>query len=147
MLKLAKLMNVVLMAVLMTMMAAGPGAARNHGGDRVAIHGSPSEHGYRITVADDGDGVPPDIEQRLFTPFVHRGDRPLITGSVGLGLSITRLLTEAMGGAITYERDEGETRFLVDLPIPPQDPAPAPVDEVIEDEAVDEPAEEPVPKA
>ncbi len=113
--------------------------AHKHGGDRIWIEGAPSEHGYLISVIDDGDGIPSEIEERLFTPFVHQGDRPLITGSVGLGLSITRILAEAMGGSVEYVRDESATRFLVDLPSPPRDPAPEAPPEI-----VDEPKREPI---
>jgi len=107
--------------------------ARNHGGDRIWVEGEPSPDGYRITVADNGHGVADGIEQRLFTPFVHQGDQPLITGSVGLGLSITRLLAEAMGGRVEYFRDATTTRFLVDLPVPPADPSPTLPNAIVED--------------
>jgi two-component system sensor histidine kinase KdpD len=108
--------------------------ARNHGGDRTWIEGEPFEGGYRLAVIDDGGGVPDEIESRLFTPFVHRGDQPLITGSVGLGLSITKLLSEAMGGTIAYARDEETTRFVVELPGPPSDPSPGTEPELIDEE-------------
>jgi signal transduction histidine kinase len=89
--------------------------AVRHGGDTVEVHGAPTREGYVIRVEDDGPGVPAEIESRLFERFVHQGDRPLIVGSVGLGLSITRVLAEGMGGAITYRRDHGRTVFEVRL--------------------------------
>jgi len=98
--------------------------ARNHGGDRTWIEGETTQDGYRLTVSDNGGGVPNEIEDRLFTPFVHQGDLPLITGSVGLGLSITRLLADAMGGHVEYRRDDSTTRFVIQLPVPPEDPSP-----------------------
>jgi signal transduction histidine kinase len=106
--------------------------ARNHGGENTWIEGEPIAGGYRLAVVDDGGGVPIEIEDRLFTPFVHQGDVPLITGSVGLGLSITRLLAEAMGGTVEYLRDDSTTRFIVELPSPPIDPSPAQASEIVD---------------
>ncbi|MCJ7724991.1 MAG: HAMP domain-containing histidine kinase [Acidimicrobiia bacterium] len=111
--------------------------ARNHGGATIWIEGANTSAGYRLAVADDGGGVPEEIEDRLFTPFVHQGDAPLITGSVGLGLSISRLLAKAMGGSVAYLRDATTTRFIVELPSPPNDPRPTPLSES-DDESNDE---------
>ncbi len=90
--------------------------AVRHGGDRIAIIGRATDTEYTIAVVDDGDGVPSEIEGRLFTPFIHQGDQPLITGSVGLGLSITKLLAEGMGGRVDYRRSSGKTSFAVTVP-------------------------------
>ena len=56
------------------------------------------------------------MEQRLFDRFVHDGDESLLTGSVGLGLSIARSLARTMGGEIRFVREDGWTRFVVVLP-------------------------------
>lgn len=90
--------------------------AVRHGGDEIAVLGRACERTYELAVVDDGPGVPPEIEPRLFTPFVHDGDRPLVTGSVGLGLSITKVLSEQMDGSIEYERRGGRSWFIVTIP-------------------------------
>lgn len=115
--------------------------ARVHGGDHIWVEGAVDSRGYLLAVADDGPGVPAELEERLFTRFIHQGDRPLITGSVGLGLSITRLLAEAMGGTIRYSRRDGITRFEIHLNGVPPDPMP-PEPVRLEDEAF-EPAHHP----
>lgn len=97
--------------------------AIKHGGRPVGVVGRVEEEksAYQLVVVDHGPGVPPDLESRLFERFVHRGDQPLMTGSVGLGLSIARLLTETMGGQIIYERREGVTYFGIQVPMIKQD--------------------------
>jgi signal transduction histidine kinase len=89
--------------------------AIRHGGATVEVHGAPIGDSYVIRVEDDGAGVPDEIEGRIFERFVHQGDRPLIVGSVGLGLSITRVLAEGMGGAISYRRAGNRTTFELRL--------------------------------
>lgn len=56
----------------------------------------------RVTVADSGHGVAPEIEAGLFSAF-----NSTKAGGMGLGLSICRTIVEANGGRITYERDPG----------------------------------------
>ncbi len=70
-----------------------------------------------IEVWDNGPGVPEHIAESLFERFVHDGDKPLLTGSVGLGLAVAARLTSLMGGSIQYQRFGGKTYFVVTLPI------------------------------
>ena len=100
--------------------------AVRHGGDSISVEGRPDGDVYRLVVADDGAGVPTEVAERMFQRFVHQGDTPLITGSVGLGLAITKVLTEGMDGTIEYERSDGMTRFVMTLPMPPLDGADPP---------------------
>jgi PAS domain S-box-containing protein len=69
----------------------------------------------RLEMADNGRGVPVEIADRLFEPFVTQ--RPKGNGT-GLGLSVTRNLVEECGGVISYESnpDEG-TVFKVAFPL------------------------------
>ena len=90
--------------------------ADRHGGPDITISGRVVGDRYVIEVGDNGPGVPAELEERMFKRFVHEGDTPLVKGSVGLGLSVARVLTERMGGTITYRRENGETRFSVTLP-------------------------------
>ena len=85
--------------------------AVRHGGSEITVLGRPDGGGFSVAVGDDGPGVPARTEGRLFTRFVHSADQALITGSVGLGLAITRLLIEGMGGTVVYERRDGHTWF------------------------------------
>lgn len=80
---------------------------------------------YRNQVAefevyDTGVGIPTDEFERIFKPFerVRRPDTPSVMGT-GLGLTITRLLTDIMGGDINVRNnpDRGVT-FTVKLALP-----------------------------
>jgi signal transduction histidine kinase len=91
--------------------------AVKHGGPEILVEGRIEPDAYVIRVVDDGDGVPPELAERLFTRFVHQGDTPLLTGSVGLGLFISHNLAQAMGGDLTYSRLQGLTMFTFALPL------------------------------
>jgi two-component system sensor histidine kinase KdpD len=69
-----------------------------------------------VWVADDGPGLPPGREERLFDKF-ERGTRESATPGVGLGLAICRAIVAAHGGSIRAERrPEGGARFVFALP-------------------------------
>ena len=91
--------------------------ARRWGGDNVRVSVQQIGETAVLTVADDGAGVPPEIEDRLFTRYIHEGDNPLTAGSIGLGLSVVRILARGMAGDVWYERSGGWTRFVVELPL------------------------------
>jgi len=71
-----------------------------------------------LTVADNGPGIPQEVLDRLYEPFVtHRRDAHARQGT-GLGLSICRDLVEQAGGTIDVDTaaDRGTT-FTIKLPI------------------------------
>ncbi len=76
-----------------------------------------SENGEAVlTVEDDGPGIPPELEQRVFERFV-RGGRDGGRGS-GLGLAIVRAVAESHGGSVALERPAAGTgtRFVIRIP-------------------------------
>ncbi|ANI39587.1 sensor histidine kinase [Mycolicibacterium vaccae] len=69
-----------------------------------------------INVIDEGPGVARGAEEQLFEPFQRLGDTDNTSG-VGLGLSVARGFTEAMGGSIsTGDTPGGGLTVVVDLP-------------------------------
>jgi two-component system, OmpR family, sensor histidine kinase KdpD len=59
-----------------------------------------------LRVVDRGPGIPEKDRDRMFVPFQRLGDTDNTTG-VGLGLALSRGLTEAMGGTLTAEETPG----------------------------------------
>src|SRR5690348_539947 len=59
-----------------------------------------------LRVRDRGPGIPEKDRDRMFVPFQRLGDTDNTTG-VGLGLALSRGLTEAMGGALTADDTPG----------------------------------------
>jgi signal transduction histidine kinase len=91
--------------------------ARRYGGPNVRIVGRERGDRYLCAVVDDGHGIPSDVEERLFSRFVHQGSAPLLKGSVGLGLAIVHELAHRMGCDVTYRRIRKETWFTVSIPV------------------------------
>ena len=91
--------------------------ARKYGGDNIRIEGRVEGRTYVCSVVDDGDGVPQELESRLFQRFIHQGHQTATKDSVGLGLSIVHALAQGMGGSISYQRLNDETHFTLRLPL------------------------------
>ncbi|WP_439535655.1 response regulator [Methyloversatilis sp.] len=72
----------------------------------------------RFTVQDTGMGMSPQVQERLFTPFVQAdASTTRRFGGTGLGLSIVKRLVTMQGGEITVQSAPGEgSRFEVTLP-------------------------------
>jgi two-component system OmpR family sensor kinase len=74
------------------------------------------QDGVRVSVADNGVGIPPDVLPQIFDRF-YRAQREGRKG-VGLGLSIARWIAEAHNGRLTVESQVGQgTTFTLWLPI------------------------------
>ncbi len=91
--------------------------ARKYGGPDVRLVGRVEGHNYVCEVIDNGLGIPDEIANHLFERFVHTGRETSVKGSVGLGLSIVRSLANGMGGNVSYHRSDGESHFVVRLPL------------------------------
>jgi signal transduction histidine kinase len=62
---------------------------------------------------DDGPGVPRELRERLFDPFVTSGK----DGGTGLGLAIAQNLAEAHGGRLTLLDRSPGAHFRIELPL------------------------------
>src|SRR5204863_3461921 len=87
--------------------------AMPNGGRLEAALTEPAENGtIRLTVTDSGAGIPPEMLDKLFHPFVTTKPH-----STGLGLSISARILQEHGGSITAaNRPGGGACFTVTLP-------------------------------
>jgi len=86
-------------------------------GGEVAIDAAPVDDHIRVSVSDNGPGIAPEHQMRLFEPFNRAGAEHSATEGTGIGLTIAKGLVEQMGGAIGCESKPGQgARFWFTLP-------------------------------
>lgn len=76
--------------------------------------------GVRLTVADNGIGIPPEHQERIFERF-YRADksRSKASGGTGLGLAIVKHIVIQLGAKLTLQSREGEgTEISILFPNP-----------------------------
>lgn len=69
----------------------------------------------RLTIADTGSGIAPDILEKIFMPYFTTKD---IDKGTGMGLAIVQGIVQSYGGSISVESELGKgTIFTIDLPV------------------------------
>lgn len=104
-------------------------------GGRVQVRLARDAAAYRLAVADEGSGIPPDAQPHVFERFFRvdpaRTAGMLVRGApaghhasgAGLGLAIARWVAESHGGTLTLAHSTpAGSEFLATLPIPPDGP-------------------------
>jgi len=86
-------------------------------GTRIHVAAEAGDAEIRVSVGDDGPGLPPGDPERLFAKF-QRGREESNAGGAGLGLAICRAIVQAHRGRIeARNRPEGGAAFVVTLPV------------------------------
>ncbi len=89
----------------------------SHPGDEVLVEVENMVTGVRISVTDQGVGIPSESHDKIFAPFgqVDSSDTRAV-GGTGLGLNIAKRIIEAHGGVIDYLSDVGNgSTFFIEL--------------------------------
>lgn len=78
-------------------------------------------NGVKISVANDGDGIPDDFHDQIFKPFSQdASSKTRAKGGTGLGLNITKQIVEQTGGTIGFKSASGgRTTFWFVVPVSP----------------------------
>ena len=94
------------------------GNAVKFGRSTVAVSVSRTGASCRVTVDDDGPGIPKSERTAVFSPFYRiERSRSRQTGGTGLGLAIARQIAEAHGGTVVAEASPlGGARVVATLP-------------------------------
>jgi signal transduction histidine kinase len=67
-----------------------------------------------VEIADDGPGIPPEVQSRIFEPFFTTKG---VGEGTGLGLDVVHRIVRKMRGIVTLKSVPGDTRFQVRIPI------------------------------
>jgi signal transduction histidine kinase/CheY-like chemotaxis protein len=107
--------------VLLNLINNARDAMREQGGGTLTVSlGQPEEHVVELSVADTGHGIPAELLDQIFQPFVTT--KGPLNGSTmpgtGLGLAISLGIVESHGGTLQAHSTVGEgTRMVIRLPI------------------------------
>jgi PAS domain S-box-containing protein len=84
---------------------------------RATFVASASGNRVRISVVDDGIGIPADKRDRLFEPFQRAGQETGPIEGTGIGLAISKRLAGLMHGSVGFTSEAGAgSRFWVEVP-------------------------------
>ena len=91
-------------------------------GTRIRVRAARADHDHvRLTVSDEGPGIPEEMRHRVFEKFFRiPGREPVDSrrGGAGLGLPIARRLVETQGGQIWIESSDGRKGTTVVIVLP-----------------------------
>ena len=80
---------------------------------RIEVESRQTPQGLEIRVADNGPGIPPEIRDQVFQPFVTHGK----DSGTGLGLAVVQKIVQEHGGEVTVEASGPQgTVFRITLP-------------------------------
>jgi len=77
-------------------------------GGRIELRARTEDGNVRVEVRDNGPGIPPEEQKRIFDAFYRLRQAGQATEGTGLGLAITQSLVEAQGGRLGIESEPGK---------------------------------------
>jgi signal transduction histidine kinase len=102
----------LILQVILNLIVNAERALENQPGGRIALVVTGSPEPVSLVVEDNGPGIAPDAEQKIFVAGALACQAHL-----GIGLAVSKQLIERFNGTVRYEaREEGGCRFRVELP-------------------------------
>jgi signal transduction histidine kinase/PAS domain-containing protein len=96
--------------ILVNLMQNGVQAMPNGGTLTISVQSK--ERCIRIVVEDTGEGIPLEVQGKLFTPLMTTKSK-----GQGFGLAVVKRMTAAMNGTVTFESEQGKgTKFTLEFP-------------------------------
>ena len=81
-------------------------------GGKLTITTTNKRQGIEIAIQDTGEGIPQEVQPKLFTPLMTTKSK-----GQGFGLAVVKRMTEAMGGTVSFESELGKgTTFTLKFP-------------------------------
>lgn len=89
--------------------------ALKHGGEEVRMDMARRGQSLIVAVSDRGTRLSETDAEAIFEPYT-RGPGSTVTGSVGVGLPVSRMLANRLGGDLTYSHSQERNVFLLEIP-------------------------------
>ena len=89
--------------------------ASRYGGDDVFVLVVEEDDHVRVEVHDSGPEIPPEKARSIFLPYQRSDSERTMPSSIGLGLAISRVLSELQDGSLELERTATTNAFVLSL--------------------------------
>jgi signal transduction histidine kinase len=89
-------------------------AMEPNGKGRLTIRSYRDRHFAKVTITDDGPGIPDDVKTRIFDPFFTTKE---VGKGTGMGLEVVQRIVRQHNGSIKVDSQPGKTEFTVCFPI------------------------------
>jgi two-component system, OmpR family, sensor histidine kinase KdpD len=87
-------------------------------GGRIIVRATRADGAVDMAVSDEGSGIPPEEQKRIFDPFYQSPYNNELRRGTGIGLTIAKRLTEMHGGRIAVASEPGVgSTFWVTMPL------------------------------
>ena len=90
--------------------------AVRYGGAHIVIRSEATDKGVKVTVSDDGPGIPDHLRGTIWEPFTSAHGDTTRPSAVGIGLTVSRELARLMDGDLHYRYEAGRSVFELTLP-------------------------------